>query len=132
MSWEGGLNRYTIRIEKDSLKNIKKITSESLNLVVFSSPVDTGAFRGGWNVSLGMKNLSFDSEALQSDAQVMSRNLSEIDKITLKTRTINVSNGAPYGSKLEYLGWSDQAPGGMVRISAGKIAAKYGIRRFGG
>lgn len=76
------------------------------------SPVDTGQFRGNWNVSKTVPNFSI------TDAAAASRGDSEVQKALALSAggVVYLSNGLPYARRLEY-GWSGQAPSGMVRLS---------------
>jgi hypothetical protein len=106
--------------------------------VALRSPVDTGRFRANWNVSVNAPNEStngatdggagrvnkktFDAAAdfFGGPSPVRGRALSEARKaLTLPVGGVTyMTNGLPYAQRLEFDAWSDQAPAGMVRISA--------------
>jgi hypothetical protein len=73
-----------------------------------------GRFRANWNVSYGAPDFS-TTESTQKE-----RVFEEARKaMTLPVGgLVYLSNGLPYGPRLEYEGWSKQAPSGMIRVSA--------------
>jgi hypothetical protein len=73
-----------------------------------------GRFRANWNVSYGAPDES------TIDSVDKQRGLNEAKKaMTLPIGGVTyLTNGLPYAHRLEYEGWSTQAPAGMVRISA--------------
>lgn len=72
-----------------------------------------GRFRANWNVSVG------SPDATITDSTDKNRVLTEVKKVdTLAVGGIMyLTNALPYAHRLEYEGWSSQAPAGMVRIS---------------
>lgn len=87
--------------------------------VVLKSPVDTGRFRANWNLSFQAPDTSTrDSSANDAPARAAA-------KLTqYRTgQTIYITNGLPYAGRLEFDGWSKQAPAGMVRITAAEFPA---------
>lgn len=73
-----------------------------------------GRFRANWNVSYGAPDESV------SEATDKARAIAEAAKaLSLPIGGITwMTNGLPYAYRLEYEGWSKQAPAGMVRISS--------------
>lgn len=96
----------------------RKVTFDLFSSVVEKSPVDTGRFKGNWNVSRTTPNFSV------SDAANAARGESEARKaLSLAAGSVvYLSNGLPYARRLEY-GWSGQAPAGMVRLSVREFDA---------
>lgn len=92
------------------------------NHMIMKSPVDTGRFKGNWQCGIG----SIDSS--ESDREDKTP-LGTYDPLvaslatqnTLKGwklgQTIHLTNSLPYARRLEYDSWSQQAPGGMVRLT---------------
>ena len=99
---------------KASLHTVaRKATADVFRAVVLRSPVDTGRFRANWNVNYGAPLYA------TTDSTDKSRGVAEANKgLTLPVGgVVYLSNGLPYARRLEY-GYSKQAPGGMVRVSA--------------
>jgi hypothetical protein len=73
-----------------------------------------GRFRANWNVSYGSPDGSITKSTEKG------RVVQEAAKaLTLPVGgVIYMTNGLPYAHRLEYEGWSKQAPAGMVRVSA--------------
>ena len=106
------LDRLAKKYEQDLERVVRQATFQLFNDVQLRSPVDTGRFRGNWNVSYRAPNYSTQLVSTASRAS------SEVQKaLTLPVGGITyMSNGLPYARRLEY-GYSKQAPSGMVRIS---------------
>ncbi len=95
---------------------VRKATFDLFTKVVLRSPVDTGRFRANWNVSYGTPDVSVTDSTVQGRA-----NTEAAKALTLPLGGLMVmANGLPYARKLEY-GYSKQAPGGMVRLSAAEF-----------
>lgn len=111
---------------------VRMASVELLKGVVYRSPVGTGRFRANWSVSLGsvtgvVRQELTDREGLttvERGIQVLAGYRSGI--------SIHISNGLPYGPRLEFGGYANppkqptgktaggysvQAPAGMVRLT---------------
>lgn len=94
---------------------IRKIALDSFSEVVLMSPVDTGRFRGNWQVRIG--SVPMGTVVMNDPTGTLV--ISQITATALKlenNQTIYLINNLPYARRLEY-GWSKQAPGGMVRLT---------------
>lgn len=96
----GGLTRF-----------LQKITFELHEAIVMKTPVDTGAARASWNVSIGQPQYAIKG----SVAAVIG---------LTKPDDIYITNAMEYISALEN-GHSAQAPHGMVALSIAEIETKY-------
>lgn len=123
----------------DLLEHEIEAAARALVLDIFSaimvrSPVDTGRFRGNWQIDIHTAALNA-LERLDKSGQAT------ISEETLKLvewkagHLISIRNNVPYSVRLEY-GYSQQAPTGMVRITvaeaqqrADKISAGFRKRR---
>lgn len=84
--------------------------------VIKRTPVDTGRAKGNWFPSL---------QAASTEVSIDGSFVSEQSAINLAGTTIEsapgnvyyLTNNLPYIGRLEYDGWSIQAPQGMVRIT---------------
>lgn len=91
---------------------INTANAETAIRIVSESPIRSGKFRSNWNPSLNSPDLStsestsYSLDAIKSVA--MSATLKDI---------FYLSDGLPYSHRLEFEGWSNQAPNGMVRIN---------------
>jgi len=109
VNWEALAERAKVDIDTA----VKKSTFDLFKAVVERSPVDTGRFRANWNCSQGAPN---NDTSAGTDA---TRGLTEAQKaLTFSAGGIvYFINALPYAQRLEYEGWSSQAPAGMVRIT---------------
>lgn len=107
----------------------KKVTLDALRGVVKKSPVDTGRFRGNWQVSAGTENPSttarLDKSAYGSEpgGDVLNGGLQIL--ATLEPYSVTfIQNNLPYAQKLES-GSSKQAPQGMVALTLAELQASF-------
>lgn len=100
---------------------IRQIALDMFTRVVLRSPVDTGRFRGNWQVAIG----EVPTGTLELDDKDGSATISKITAATLGLEVgmvIYLVNNLPYGPRLED-GWSNQAPSGMVGITLEEFGA---------
>ena len=85
--------------------------------IIISSPVDEGTFRANWFVS-GATPSSQVNENVGGgySSDVISRTSRDVEAL-VNWEAITFTNNLPYARRLEF-GYSDQAPQGMVRVSA--------------
>lgn len=95
--------------------SLREIVIEIGASVIRMSPVDTGRFRGNWQFSVE----SPAQGTLERLDKNGSETTAELVDGAIQFRagmTAFIVNNLPYAIELEY-GHSDQAPGGMVRIT---------------
>ena len=96
---------------------VKTVEIEMFSRIVLRSPVDTGRFRGNWNIEQSVTTEEIDkSGAITIDRMTVNVLASEVGGVT------SYINALPYAERLE-LGHSKQAPGGMVRLVALEFGA---------
>lgn len=105
------------KIRKNSSAKAQKAAKASL-FRVFSasesmSPVDTGVFKGGWFIAFGAPDNTVNDNASRDSIGPLRVKLGSFKM----GEVVYFTNNMPYANLLEY-GLSDQAPGGMVRLSA--------------
>ena len=116
------LKRYIKNADKKGTKAIRGVGLQALKMVMTKSPEDEGTFRGNWNVGINTKATSIDSRYTNetnkgaSDPIKFAEGSGRIGSIK-GGEIINISNALPYAMRLEFDGWSDQAPAGMVRLT---------------
>ena len=85
------------------------------------SPVDTGRFKNNWATSVN--GMSTATGAGADTSAAAARTMLEAQVASWKPgQTIWITNSLPYAYRLEYDGWSKQAPGGMVRLAVQNYA----------
>lgn len=94
---------------------VRKIALDVFAEVIMMSPVDTGRFRGNWQVAIG----SVPSGTVEIDDKAGTATLGRAQATALGLKAgqvIYLVNNLPYAAALEY-GHSQQAPGGMIRLT---------------
>lgn len=115
MSFASDVAKWTAKTEAKIETAIRKIAIDVFAEVIMRSPVDTGRFRGNWQVAIG----SAPSGTLEIDDKAGTATLSAVQAKAMGLRageTIFLINNLPYARALEY-GLSQQAPGGMIRLT---------------
>lgn len=100
---------------------VRKVALDLFRRVIMKSPVDTGRFKGNWQVAIG----SIPGGTLRVDDKDGTATISRVTATTLGLKAgdvITLVNNLPYARPLEY-GHSKQAPAGMVRLSAMEYGA---------
>lgn len=96
----------------------RAIALELFGSVIKDTPVDTGRARGNWQTSIGTPKES------EIDRDGSGPALAEAARETSKFgmgKLVWLSNNMPYIYRLEFLGWSKQAPSGMARKNVARI-----------
>lgn len=107
---------------------IRKIALEMFSRVVLRSPVDTGRFRGNWQVAIGF----IPQGTLELNDRTGAATISKIEAAALQVEAgdvIVLANNLPYGPRLED-GYSRKAPAGMVGLTVQEfqdIARQVGL-----
>ncbi len=115
------IRRFVTKTEGKIEDAARKIVIDAFSEVILRSPVDTGRFRGNWQVAIGaVPDGALDltdpgGAATVSTATAAAMGLKAGDVIYL-------ANNLPYAMRLEF-GHSSQAPGGMVRLTATRFQA---------
>ena len=94
---------------------VKKIALELFSRVILRSPVDTGRFRGNWQVQVG----GVPSGTLELDDKTGEATIGKVQAAAVGLvagDVIYLANNLPYGPRLEE-GYSGQAPQGMVALT---------------
>lgn len=115
MGFADQVSAFTRKTEAKIETAIRKIALDVFAEVIMMSPVDTGRFRGNWQVAIG----STPSGTLEIDDRAGTATLSKAQAEALQLKagqTIFLVNNLPYAQSLEY-GSSTQAPGGMIRLT---------------
>jgi len=76
-----------------------------------------GRFRANWNLSIGSIDASTTEDIDKTGEATLARAQGKIEGYQMGDKVF-ITNSLPYAQRLEYEGWSSQAPAGMVRITA--------------
>lgn len=116
MGFADGVSAFVRKTEAKIETAHRKIALDAFTRVILRSPVDTGRFRGNWQVSIG----SVPSGTLELDDKEGTVVIGKVQAEALNIKagdSIYLVNNLPYAIPLE-LGHSNQAPGGMIRLAA--------------
>ena len=114
-SFEQQLTEIEQRIERRVSQAVRKIALDVFTGVIQMSPVDTGRFRGNWQVATGQAPSGTVEMTDPSGATVTAQVAGEVEGME-PGDVIYLVNNLPYAQRLED-GWSQQAPGGMVALT---------------
>lgn len=99
---------------------VRKLALDMFSGVVLMSPVDTGRFRGNWQVRIGTIPTGYNVNTFDKSGQkVIQAIQSEVQQYKAG-QVIYLVNHLPYARALEF-GHSKQAPNGMVRVTAARF-----------
>jgi hypothetical protein len=114
MSVQSDIQKVQLHLTQNMTQVLVLLMAEVDARLKMKSPVDTGRFRASWTIGVGQIDTSV-APAGGTVAQAEPR----IPAITMGA-TYYHANSLPYARRLEY-GWSQQAPGGMVRLTAQEV-----------
>lgn len=116
MSFSADITRFIQRANGDIDRATREATVLLAQGVVLKSPVDTGRFRQNWQFSAAGIDRATSPGVDPQGQMTLRRLIAEIGKTGSGGVTF-LSNSLPYAVRLEN-GWSDQAPHGMVKLTA--------------
>ncbi len=110
-------------VEEKIVQVTRLVALETLSRVVMKSPVDTGRFRGNWQVSVGGRATGTLARLDPSGQQTIAAGAAVIAHLD-RPAMIFITNNLPYANRLEN-GWSKQAPAGMVAVTIAELNAHF-------
>lgn len=122
MSFSTDLRKFALATNRTMDETVRATVLELAVRVDMKSPVDTGKFRGNWQIGEGRPDTRTDSpvdkQPLGSlpSAEVFARWQDQMEGVYAGS-LVFITNSLPYARRLEYEGWSKQAPAGMVRVT---------------
>ncbi|MCH7394186.1 HK97 gp10 family phage protein [Acinetobacter dispersus] len=121
MGWKGKKpTEFAVQIASDSEAHVKNIVMDTVQSLVVSSPVDTGAYRSSHIVSIDSVDMGLRGPEANANQDAA------IQSVKIKLgNLIYIQNNQPYAERLEN-GWSDQAPQGIYSTTFNFISQKYG------
>lgn len=130
-SFQGQLRGFGIK----TLDRIDKVRRASVlelfKLVIFATPVDTGRLRGNWQTTINSPASTAIGRVDPGGAAAMAEAVANLGSIV---DVVWFTNNLPYAERIEYDGWSKQAPEGMVRkhVASWKRIVEAKARAFSG
>lgn len=121
--FRAGVNRQVAMTQEVAQQLVRKTLIDMAGQIVAMSPVDTGRFRANWMFGRGAIDFATSDATDPGASQTQQRLTREINAgVTFgQSEMVYITNSLPYAFKLEYEGWSGQAPGGMVRVTVGNF-----------
>lgn len=133
MTFASDVAKWQKETEKRVDKQVRAITLGLFRDVILMSPVGNptlwkhkapkgyagGRFRANWNTSIGSPVLDTTTRVDPSGAFAVGNAAANMGGAGTVTY---LANGLPYGQRLEYQGWSKQAPAGFVRVNVARYA----------
>lgn len=116
MGFAADIEKFTLKAKLKSDLLVRKVVFDVASELIKLSPVDTGMFRANWFVSNGVPTTETTRTPDRTGLVSVGRAHEAVNYIKAGGVSYIVNN-LPYGMRLEY-GSSDQAPVGMVRITA--------------
>lgn len=102
---------------------MRKVATDVLTGVVRRTPVDTGRARASWGVGINRVDVVANYTATDRTGQkTILAGLLSINQWKPEDEILIVSR-LPYINRLEFDGWSRQAPAGMVRVTIAEFSA---------
>lgn len=121
MSFADSLNKICKRAGDKAEMVVRKTALELQSQMIERSPVDTGRFKGNWQCGIGSMNADTNAAPDKSGQGALGRTAAVLQGWK-PGQTIVLSNSLPYAKRLE-LGWSKQAPAGVVRLTVQNYSA---------
>ena len=118
MSFSSDVEAYAKKAGASLDETSRAIVLELFGSVIKDTPVDTGRAKGNWQTTIGAPANSTVDRLGESEA------LADVSQQAASFgagKVIYLSNNLPYIYRLEYDGWSQQAPGGMLRKNVARI-----------
>jgi hypothetical protein len=101
-----------------------KVVLQGLVGVVRKSPVDTGRFRGNWQVTQGEPAVGETGREDPTGESTIAAGSASAASLTPYS-VAWITNNVPYAQRLEE-GWSQQAPQGVVALTLAELRAQFG------
>lgn len=115
MGFAQEMEEITTDIRERLNQAVRKVALEMFTQVILASPVDTGRFRGNWQVEIGIIPQGVLEINDKSGTATISAATAKANNLKAG-QTIFLVNNLPYARALEF-GHSQQAPNGMVRLA---------------
>jgi len=118
VSFSDDMNAYAKKAGASLEETSRAIVLELFGSVIKDTPVKSGRAKGNWQTTIGAPASGTVDRLGEPEA------LADVSQQTASFgagKVIYLSNNLPYIYRLEYDGWSQQAPGGMLRKNVARI-----------
>lgn len=114
------INAFITKAKANQEQVIRAASIRILSRLVMMSPVDTGRFRGNWQVTFEAAAGNPLDTADPAGETTIANGSIIIESFRVGMKSVFFTNALPYAYRLE-TGYSQQAPNGMVRITAAEF-----------
>lgn len=97
---------------------VRKVTFDLFFEIVQRTPVDTGRLKANWQAS---QNVPVTGTVTSTDKDGNTTMVAIAGAIGGAGSVTYLANNLPYAHRIEFDGWSRQAPAGMVRVSMARV-----------
>jgi len=104
------------KVMSEMKESIHSAISGTATATLRRTPVLTGQARGNWNFSVDTRDMTFYEKRVDPHLQYKPQEAIDVSFDSIGG-VFYMINNVPYAQRLEYEGWSDQAPSGMLRVS---------------
>lgn len=115
MSFESDVTEWIAKTKGGAQTVIKATILDLSQGIIRGTPVDTGRARANWIPSVGSPDTAVTAEIDKSGDKSLGAVAVEVNYAY--GDIFYLTNSLPYIKRLEYDAWSQQAPGGFVRLS---------------
>ena len=116
MSFEKELRAFEAKASGNFVKLLRSASFDLFSSIVMETPVDKGVLRNNWFASIGKASGSKTTRADAGGTGTINK-IESVLKGASVAQDIYFTNNLPYAARIEFDGWSDKAPAGMVRIN---------------
>lgn len=112
------INNFAKKVGAEADKKVREVCLKLYSDITYGTPVDTGRAQANWFTSIGSpssQTIEYEGGGAAAAGVAIGRSMPDIAKAT--GNILWITNNLPYIYRLEYEGWSKQAPRGMVRIA---------------
>lgn len=121
MSFGRKLEEFRVEAKDTSEKVVRASLLDLFSAIILSTPVDKGVLRNGWNVTFDKPSDQVPTRGAPVGSATINRAKLELDTLyNYQTPTVFLTNNLPYAHRIEFEGYSAQAPAGMVRINTAR------------
>lgn len=119
--FRAGISKSIDKTKSKTAQYFQKLTIDLSTSIILKTPVDKGQLHWNWFVGNGYINNATSEHTGDDKGGASTRNALEISSTRVNGQTIFITNSLPYAYRIEYEGYSKQAPAGMVRVTLAEL-----------
>jgi hypothetical protein len=126
MSFARDLGDFRRQAMQEADRKFRGAVLSIYGAVIEATPVDSGRLHSNWFLSVNTPSNETTDDTTGRVSQ--SKAMSAVSQLKIGYSAY-LTNNMPYARRIEYEGWSNQAPAGMLRVTVEK--AKPELRKLG-